>query len=125
MGSHAGCCKRIWRFKQGLSREKGMVFSFWQAAGILSGSVFMLVGTLWWTVAAFRRGFWWGLGCVLFLIPVGLVFAVLDWRLARWGVGLTILGTALMLPGLVEVASRWPEIIDQAREIEREIFTGF
>jgi hypothetical protein len=101
-----------------------VIFSFWEAVGVFAGAICILVGTVWWTVAAFRRSLWWGIACFFFLIPVGLLFAVRDWRLARWGVGLTVLGCALMLPGLAAVLVHWPEIEELAREMKADLFPG-
>lgn len=58
------------------------------------GSILLLVGSLMIIVEAFKLRFWWGLGVLL--IPfVGLIFVALNWREARNGVLVFILGALL------------------------------
>jgi hypothetical protein len=88
----------------------------------LLGLFAFFVGSLWWTVAAFKKGAVWGVGCVLFLIPVGFLFAARHWSEARWAVGLTTLGVVLVLPGAFAFIEQWPRLMEMARDLEGELF---
>ena len=66
------------------------------------GSVLLVIlGGLWLLVAAFRTGFWWGIGCVVFA-PVQLVFVVRHWAAARLSVGIQTVGALLMLLAVIQ-----------------------
>ena len=67
------------------------------------GLVIHLVTTIQYLKRAFGVGVWWGLGC-LFLGPVNLLFLVLHWPLVKKPFLLSLVGTALLLVGVVVIA---------------------
>ena len=108
----------------GAAQRVGMDFSFLEASTLLAGLLCVLAGSIVWTVAAFRTGPWWGLGCFFFLVPVGFVFAARHWRRARWGVAWTAVGMLLMVPAAGKVWRQWPELMEAARGMQAELILG-
>ena len=47
-----------------------------------AGGLIGLIAAIWFLVKAFQESVWWGLGC-LFIAPVGLVFLIMHWDVAK------------------------------------------
>jgi hypothetical protein len=59
---------------------------------VVAGALLLAVGSIWLLVRAFRTNVWWGLLALLFF-PIGaIVFAVHNWKRARWPVILAVVG---------------------------------
>jgi hypothetical protein len=69
---------------------------------LITGMLVAFVAGISFVVAAFRVSLWWGLSCV-FLSPVGLVFLVKHWRVARMSFFASLAGIAAALVGFVLV----------------------
>jgi len=65
---------------------------------LLGGMLIALVASIGYLVAAFRVGFWWGLGC-LFVAPVSLLFLILHWNVARKPFFISLGGVAAAFVG--------------------------
>ena len=63
---------------------------------ILLGALLLVIGFLWFVIAAFQESVLWGLG-VLFVPFVHLIFLVLGWDRAKRPFFLQLVGLALVL----------------------------
>jgi FtsH-binding integral membrane protein len=69
---------------------------------ILLGSalVLMLIGGIWFLVAAFSESILWGLAC-LFIPLVQLFFLIVHWNSAKKPFGLQLLGLVAVVAGII------------------------
>jgi hypothetical protein len=74
---------------------------------LIVGMVVALVSSISFLVAAFRKGFWWGLGC-LFLWPVGFLFLLLHWNVAKRPFLVSLAGLAAALVGYALLGAPGP-----------------
>ncbi len=61
---------------------------------LIAGLVIVAAGWLWLVIRAFRQGFWWGIGVLLFP-PLGLLFIPMHWHRAALPFGVMLLGGAV------------------------------
>ncbi|MEO8702579.1 MAG: hypothetical protein ABI867_21220 [Kofleriaceae bacterium] len=71
------------------------------------GLLLMLVGGLFFIIAAFRESILWGLG-VIFLPFVPLVFLVLNWQRAKGPFFMQLYGLGFILLGVLALEARMP-----------------
>ncbi len=62
---------------------------------LIAGLVIVAAGWLWLVIRAFRQGFWWGIGVLLFP-PLGLLFIPMHWHRAALPFGVILLGGAVI-----------------------------
>lgn len=77
------------------------------AVAMWIGLVLMVVGAIWFLVAAFQEGILWGLG-VLLLPVVWIVFLVLHWGRAKDPFFLQLYGIAAVLLGALAFGASLP-----------------
>jgi hypothetical protein len=73
------------------------------------GGIIALVGGIWLLVVAFKQSVWWGLGSLI--VPfVGLIFAIMNWQIAKTpflvyvgGIILCVIG-AMNMPQLADAS---------------------
>jgi len=65
---------------------------------ILLGIILLIVGDIWFLIAAFRESIWWGLACLLLPI-VQLFFLIVHWDEAKKPFGLQLAALAVFLTG--------------------------
>ena len=65
---------------------------------LVGGLLVAIVASISFVIGAFRVGLWWGLGC-LFVAPVGLVYLIKYWRLAKRPFLVKVAGLAAALVG--------------------------
>lgn len=74
---------------------------------VLVGLLLVLIGALAFLLAAFREDLLWGLG-VLFVPPLGLVFLIVHWPVAKHGFFLKLWGIALVVLGVLVAGNGLP-----------------
>ena len=79
------------------------------AIAMWGGLILMLLGSLFFIIAAFRESILWGLG-VLFVPFVSLVFLVLAWPRAKSSFFLQLYGFVLVLIAVLALSARLPSI---------------
>lgn len=67
---------------------------------VIIGLLIAVVGGIWFLVVAFQESVLWGLGCLLFG-PIGLVFLIMHWQVAKKPFLVEVLGFALMVVGMI------------------------
>ncbi len=67
---------------------------------MILGILIAIVGGIWFLVVAFQESILWGLGCI-FVPFVSLVFLVMHWQVAKKPFLIQMLGTALMIVGII------------------------
>jgi HEAT repeat protein len=82
----------------------------------LLGLLFLAIGSIGLVIDAFREGFFWGLGCLLFA-PVVLAFIVFHWQEAKQAFCIWLIGFAMIF--LAGSMSSEPQLVEEpAREQE-------
>lgn len=79
------------------------------ALSVWLGFALLVIGGVWFIIAAFQEGLLWGLG-VLFVPFVPLVFLVLGWDRARRPFGFQLLGIGLVLFGVFVLSAPIPGV---------------
>ncbi|MBS1121662.1 MAG: hypothetical protein H6Q90_3890 [Deltaproteobacteria bacterium] len=77
------------------------------AIAVWAGLILMLLGGVFFIIAAFRESILWGLG-VLFLPFVSLIFLVLAWPRAKGPFFLQLYGIAIVLIGVFALEAHLP-----------------
>lgn len=71
------------------------------------GLVLLVIGGIWFIIAAFKEGLLWGLG-VLFVPFVSLVFLILGWPEAKRPFFLQLAGVGLILLAALALSAPFP-----------------
>jgi len=71
------------------------------------GAIIALVGAIMVLIAAFREGFWWGVGS-FFLWPVQLIFVATHWAESKKGFLISVCGIGLVIAGAVLTPHKAP-----------------
>ncbi len=71
------------------------------------GLVLLVIGGIWFVIAAFREGILWGLG-VLFVPFVSLIFLVLGWPEAKRPFFLQLVGLGFILVAMLALSAPLP-----------------
>jgi len=74
---------------------------------VWGGILLMLVGSLFFIIAAFRESILWGLA-VMFLPIVPLIFLIVHWHRAKGPFFIQLYGIAAVLIGVFALAARLP-----------------
>ncbi len=76
---------------------------------VWAGLILMLIGGLFFIIAAFRESIFWGLG-VLFLPFVSLIFLILAWPRAKGPFFLQLYGFIAILIGVLALKAHLPMV---------------